>query len=564
MHTRHVMGDGRLRLAARAGALAVAWALLVPVAPVVAATDSDHDGLTNDFERHKSLTSPYRKDTDRDGIPDGREDPDRDTLTNLSEQKALTNPRRKDTDGDGLRDDREDPDRDGLRNGFEQLALTHPRKADSDGDGTKDGGENPDKDGLTNVREQTVGTNPRKADTDGDGTRDEREDPDGDGLWSISDYRSGTSPVDPDSDNDGRRDGLEDHDDDGLVNLVEQRLSLNPATSNTDGDGTRDASEDADADGLMNIAELVRGTDPLDSDSDDDGTLDGAEVVAPAAAPVIQGAPGCTVLPADNVWNKRVDSLPVRGDSSTLIATIGSTRRFHMDFGSYSGYGIPYQVVHSTTPRRTVTFDYADESDAGPYPIPDAPLIEGGSDGHLLTLDADTCTLYELYAVRQSAGGSWHAGSGAVFDLASNALRPDGWTSADAAGLPMLPGLVRYDEVAAGAIAHALRFTAPETRAAHIYPATHDASSLTASKYPPMGLRLRLKSTANLAGLSPQALAIAVALQRYGMILADNGSSWYVSGASDPRFDDDVLHELDRFTGSDLEAVDTSGFVSGP
>jgi hypothetical protein len=270
------------------------------------------------------------------------------------------------------------------------------------------------------------------------------------------------------------------------------------------------------------------------------------------------------VLPGTNVWNARVDSLPVRSDSATLVATIGATRRFHMDFGSYAGYGIPYQVVGSSTPRRTVTFDYAGESDPGPYPIPDAPLIEGGSDGHLLTLDADTCTLYELYSVRQTAAGGWRAGSGAVFDLSSNALRPDGWTSADAAGLPMLPGLVRYDEVAAGVIAHALRFTAPQTRATHIYPARHDASSLTGSQYPPMGLRVRLKASANLAGLSPAARVIAVALQRYGMILADNGSSWYVSGASDPRFDDDVLHELDRFTGADIEAVDTTGLVNGP
>ena len=164
----------------------------------------------------------------------------------------------------------------------------------------------------------------------------------------------------------------------------------------------------------------------------------------------------------------------------------------------------------------------------------------------------------------KTAGGAWQAGSGAQWDLDSNALRPAGWTSADAAGLPILPGLVRYDEVANGAILHALRFTAPQTRRSYVYPARHFASSSTSAALPPMGLRVRLKADADLAGLSPQARVIAVALQRYGMILADNGSPWYVSGMSDPRFDDDVLHELDRFTGADLEVVDTTGLVNGP
>ncbi len=459
-------------------------------------TDSDRDGLSNHFERHRSHTDPHRKDTDRDGIRDDREDPDHDTLTNLGEQRSGTNPRRKDTDGDGLRDDREDADHDGLRNGVEMRSGTHPRKTDTDGDGT--------------------------------------------------------------------RDGLEDRDGDGLVNLWEQRLGLHPARVDTDRDGTPDPDEDADSDGLSNLAELVRGTDPLDPDTDDDGILDGNEPEPEASAPTVPGAPGCTVFPADNVWNVRIDDRPVAANSSTLIASIGATRTFHMDFGSYAGYGIPYQVVDGTTPRRAVTFDYADESDAGPYPIPDAPLIEGGSDRHLLAVDRDTCRLYELYAVRQTTGGAWRAGSGAQWDLASNALRPAGWTSADAAGLPILPGLVRYDEVAAGAILHALRFTAPQTRKAYVYPARHYASSSTSASLPPMGLRVRLRAESNLSGLSPAARVIAIALQRYGMILADNGSPWYVSGMSDPRFDDDVLHELDRFTGADLEVVDTTGLVNGP
>ena len=522
--------SGAARMAAGVMATLALTATLGAPAPAAAFTDTDGDGLSNVFEVERSLTSP----------------------------------RRRDTDGDGLRDDREDPDRDGLRNRTEMLAGTHPRRADTDRDGIRDGGENPDGDGLSTSREQTVGTHPRKADTDRDGIRDEREDPDRDGLWSITDYRSRVSPVDADSDNDGTRDGLEDADDDGLVNLWEQRLGTNPAADDTDGDGTPDPEEDADADGLTNAAELARGTDALDPDSDDDGTLDGDEPVPAADAPVLPGVPGCTVLPADNVWNVRVDDRPVAANSATLIGSIGAGRTFHMDFGSYAGYGIPYQVVDASTPRRSVAFDYDDESDAGPYPIPVAPLIEGGSDRHLLAVDRDTCRLYELYAVRQTAGGAWLAGSGAQWDLGSNALRPAGWTSADAAGLPILPGLVRYDEVEAGAILHALRFTAPQTRRAYVYPARHFASSSTSAALPPMGLRVRLRADADLSGLSPHARVIAVALQRYGMILADNGSPWYVSGMSDARFDDDVLHELDRFTGSDLEVVDTTGLVNGP
>jgi hypothetical protein len=219
--------------------------------------------------------------------------------------------------------------------------------------------------------------------------------------------------------------------------------------------------------------------------------------------------------------------------------------------------------VSATTPRSTVTFDYDDESDHVGYPIPVDPKIEGGTDRHILMVDKDACRLYELFAASKS-GGKWHAGSGATWDLRSNALRPTGWTSADAAGLPILPGLVRYDEVAAGAIRHALRFTTNRTRKAYIHPARHYASSSTSASLPPMGLRVRLKATYDTSGFSPQARVIAEALKRYGMILADNGSPWYVSGASDPRFDDDVLHELDVITGRDLQVVDTTGLVNGP
>jgi hypothetical protein len=279
--------------------------------------------------------------------------------------------------------------------------------------------------------------------------------------------------------------------------------------------------------------------------------------------PSVPGAPGCSIFPATNVWNVRIDGRPRVANSATMISAIGLDRGLHMDFGSYAGYGIPYQVVTASTPRSTVTFEYDDESDHVGYPIPTNPKIEGGSDRHILMVDRDACRLYELFAAYKS-GGAWHAGSGATWDLGSNALRPAGWTSADAAGLPILPGLVRYDEVAAGAIRHALRFTTNRTRTAYLYPARHQAGSSSSTSLPPMGLRVRLKSTYDTSGLSAQARVIAQALQRYGMILADNGSPWYVTGASDARFDDDVLHELDAITGRDLEVVDTTGLVNGP
>ena len=280
----------------------------------------------------------------------------------------------------------------------------------------------------------------------------------------------------------------------------------------------------------------------------------------------LPGAPGCPVFPVTNVWNRRIDDRAVAANSATMISAIGLTRGLHMDFGSYAGYGIPYQIVTASTPRSTVTFDYDDESDHVGYPIPTNPLIEGGpgatGDRHILMVDRDACRLYELFAARTS-GGTWRAGSGATWDLRSNALRPAGWTSADAAGLPILPGLVRYDEVAAGAIKHALRFTTNRTRKSYIYPARHQAGETTSSALPPMGLRVRLKASVDISQYSNDARVIAEALKRYGMILADNGSPWYISGMSDPRFDDDVMHELDDITGRDLEVVDTTGLANG-
>ena len=275
----------------------------------------------------------------------------------------------------------------------------------------------------------------------------------------------------------------------------------------------------------------------------------------PPPAPV-----ACPLFPASNVWNRDITTLPVAGNSDTLIASIGLGAGLHPDF-SATGYGIPINLVSPATPRSSVTFQYAGESDPGPYPIPASPLIEGGSDRHLLMWDKTSCMLYELFAAVRS-GSSWSAGSGAIWNLRSNALRPDGWTSADAAGLPILPGLVHYDEVAAGAILHALRFTAPQTRSAHIYPARHHAGAGSSAALPPMGLRVRLKASVDISGFGPQSRVLLTALKRYGMILADNGSPWYVTGAPDSHWDDDELHDLHQLTGADFEVVDTSGVVN--
>jgi len=287
-----------------------------------------------------------------------------------------------------------------------------------------------------------------------------------------------------------------------------------------------------------------------------------APTATATASPTATAAP-CPLFPADNVWNKEISALPVRSDSASLLNAIGLTTGLHPDF-SATGYGIPYNIVSAATPRYTVSFYYADESDPGPYPIPVNPLIEGGSDRHLLAWDAGACYLYEIFdAVK--VGTSWTGGSGAIWDLRSNALRPDGWTSADAAGLPILPGLVRFDEVAAGAILHALRFTAPYTTRAYIYPARHQAGCTTNSRcLPPMGLRVRLKASVDLGRFSATNRVILTALQRYGMLLADNGSAWYITGVPDTRWNDDDLHLLNGVTGADFEAVDTSGFFSGP
>ena len=284
---------------------------------------------------------------------------------------------------------------------------------------------------------------------------------------------------------------------------------------------------------------------------------------APTAPPIpIPPLSACRIFPSTNVWNRRVDSLPVAGNSDAMIAAIGLGSALHPDFSAAGGYGIPFNVVGTATPRSKVAFQYADESDAGPYPIPAKPKIEGGSDRHLVMIDTNACTLFELYAASKTSSG-WHAGSGAIWDLGSNALRPKGWTSADAAGLPIFPGLVRYAEVVAGGIHHAVRFTAPDTCSGYIYPARHEAGSGSCTDNPPMGLRVRLKASVNVNAFGPQSKIILIALQRYGMLLADNGSPWYITGAPDSHWNDDELHHLGTLTGADFEVVDTTGFVNG-
>ncbi len=284
------------------------------------------------------------------------------------------------------------------------------------------------------------------------------------------------------------------------------------------------------------------------------------------ANPTIEG---CSIFPTNNIWNTPIDNLPVDPNSSTYINTIGADTGLHPDFGSgeWNGgpIGIPYTTVPGTQPKVAITFDYAEESDPGPYPIPPDAPIEGGSnstgDRHVLVLEKDNCILYELFDAHPQADNSWYAGSGAVFDLTSHMLRPDTWTSADAAGLPILPGLVRYDEVISGEIKHAIRFTAPQTRKAHIWPARHNASHLTDHIYPPMGQRFRLKADYDISSFSLDVQTILKSFKRYGIILADNGSAWFISGVPDPRWDNDILRQLREVKGSNFEAVDESSLM---
>jgi hypothetical protein len=266
----------------------------------------------------------------------------------------------------------------------------------------------------------------------------------------------------------------------------------------------------------------------------------------------------CPVFPASNALNEDISKAPSDPNSASYIDSIGASVDLHADFGTNPSYGIPYSIVKRGRQKVPIKFsEYGEESDPGPYPIPpNAPVEGAGEEGdrHVIVMQEGSCKLYELYSARRTGGG-WEAGSGAVFNLRSNALRPEGWTSADAAGLPIFPLLARYSEVRAGQIDHALRVTVPRTQAGYIHPATHLASSSTDASLPPMGLRLRLKASFSLASYHGQALVILRALKRYGLIVADNGSPWYITGAPDPRWNDEDLDQLKTVPGAAFEAV---------
>jgi hypothetical protein len=320
--------------------------------------------------------------------------------------------------------------------------------------------------------------------------------------------------------------------------------------------------------GLVVVAGLATGVGRLAAAPDRiDGPVTATET-ADRVTPPGPNVAGCPVFPADNPWNTRVDALPLHPRSASIIAHIqaNGSDNLHADFGENPSYGIPYVVVPPDQPLVPITYDaFGDESDPGPFPIPlDAPVEGGGAGGdrHVLTVRAGTCELFELFVGRRSGSG-WVAASGARFDLRSNALRPLGWTSADAAGLPIFPGLVRYEEVAQGHIDHAIRVTFSVTQRGFILPATHFASPNTNPDAPPMGLRLRMAASYDISGLSGQARVIAEAMKRYGLIVADNGSNWFFQGAPSPGWTDDDLDQLKSIPGTAFEVVDTGPVRTG-
>jgi hypothetical protein len=303
-----------------------------------------------------------------------------------------------------------------------------------------------------------------------------------------------------------------------------------------------------------------------------------ATIVPSTPTPTASPSGACSVFPANNPWNTDISSYPLHPNSASYVSFIGASKALHPDFGTFwegAPIGIPWIVVPGDQPLVPVDFLYDSESDAGPYPVPDDAPIEGGagSDGdrHILMLDLDHCELNELYWAWPPGQGPnpsttrWYAGSGAIFNLRSNVLRPDGWTSADAAGLPIFPGLVRYDEVVEqGEIPHALRFTVRATQQGFIHPATHYASSSTDPTRPPMGLRMRMKAAYSCSAYSLEVQIICAALKKYGMLVADNGSDWFITGDHDPRWNDDALSDLGRITGSAFEAVYTGEILHTP
>jgi hypothetical protein len=282
-----------------------------------------------------------------------------------------------------------------------------------------------------------------------------------------------------------------------------------------------------------------------------------------------QAAKPCTIFPSNNIWKAKASSLPVDKRSAAYVKSIGSTQNVHPDFGSgtYEGapFGMPITKVKAGQAKVHVKFHYASESDKGPYPLTPKSRIEGGSastgDRHVILLDTSACKVYELYAAHRTGTNTWSAGSGAIFNLRSNTLRKKGWTSADAAGLAILPGLVRYSEIEKGRINHAIRMTVPQTRDSYVWPARHEASSSGSLKLPPMGQRFRLKASVDISHLPKQARIVAQALKTYGAIVADNGSSWYLSGTQDSRWNNDALHALGTLPGKDFVAVDSSSLM---
>jgi hypothetical protein len=270
---------------------------------------------------------------------------------------------------------------------------------------------------------------------------------------------------------------------------------------------------------------------------------------------------GCPMFPPDNIWNRRIQDLPLDTASQAYLSQMGPGDKLHADFGADGGYR--FAVTDGTAPVNQMNF-LAGEDDPGPYRIPDNAPIEEGGDGHVLTLDRRNCLLYELFAARHDGRGRWSAMNGSIFDLRSNQLRPDGWTSADAAGTAIIPGLARYEEVAAGHIGHALRFTALHTRRAYVWPARHYASTSDDPSRPPMGQRFRLKASVDISPFSRQTQVLLTALKEYGMILADNGGNWYVSGALDSRWDQRIHGEFASLHGTDFEAVNESSLMVNP
>lgn len=332
---------------------------------------------------------------------------------------------------------------------------------------------------------------------------------------------------------------------DGLINVLDVQLLVNALLT-----GATSGNQDFNSDGKVDVADLQ--------------SLVNRILGIPDASSNLPRIGGCQVFPNDNPWNRDISNDPVDPNSPNYIAHMNGNSKFlHPDFGSNPTYGIPFVVVPGTQPKVPVSFAYSDESDPGPYPIPPDAPVEGGAastgDRHVLVLEKDSCHLYETYDSHY-VGPGWSCGSGAIFDLTSNRLRPDYWTSADAAGLPILPGLVRYDEVAAGFVNHAIRFTVQSTQRAFIHPATHYASSNIDPNAPPMGLRVRLKSSYDISRFTGAARVILAAMKKYGLILADNGSDWYFTGATDSRWDDNDLNQLKTVPGNAFEVV-TSGTI---